>query len=251
MGEDAGQLQRVERLQAPARVLRARGRGLDAIKPAKHVQQLDDEFHDEQDGECICDEPAKCYVCYDNPLAHAHGHGEHHDEGHDEGHDDEHLDYHYFRLLAAGDHISLSDDHGGGHGHGHHHSMYSKDHTWGTKINYYSIIPDCCENPSISSERYPDSSYNQPCSMDADELAMFEHYGSPKVCDAHDMQEAQTFTHSLNVWMVMLVSVLWMTLLIWGAELLKNCGGVHEHGHGHDDHGHGDGEGHGEEAKAH
>ena len=60
--------------------------------------------------------------------------------------------------------------------------MYSKDHTWGTKINYYSIIPDCCENPSISSERYPDSSYNQPCSMDADELAMFEHYGSPKVC---------------------------------------------------------------------
>ena len=60
--------------------------------------------------------------------------------------------------------------------------MYSKDHTWGTKINYYSIIPDCCESPSISSERYPDSSYNQPCSMDADELAMFEHYGSPKVC---------------------------------------------------------------------
>ena len=71
------------------------------------------------------------------------------------------------------------------------------------------------------------------------ECRQHSHIPCRQVCDAHDMQEAQTFTHSLNVWMVMLVSVLWMTLLIWGAELLKNCGGVHEHGHGHDDHGHG------------
>ena len=71
------------------------------------------------------------------------------------------------------------------------------------------------------------------------ECRQHSHIPCRQVCNEHEMQEAQTFTHSLNVWMVMLVSVLWMTLLIWGAELLKNCGGVHEHGHGHDDHGHG------------
>lgn len=79
--------------------------------------------------------------------------------------------------------------------------------------------------------------------MELEELEPYAHYthGPVKLCDVHDMQNAQTKTHELNVWVVILMSTLWMILLIWGAELLKSCGGVHEHGHGgHSDHDHGE-----------
>ena len=254
LGADRGRLERFVRLQAPAgktalRALHAegmtaaRGRvpskqhlrlkaatGIE-MEPVTGATQLDDE--------CICDEAKKCYVCFTHHDPHPH-------HGHDEH--DEHEEHKAVQSqqLTLYDHkpkhskIGMLDEHGEGGGEHHHHSMYGDGHVYHTDIKFFKIIPDCCEHPKIEIERDPDSNYNQPCSMDETELEPFTHYGEVKVCDGHDMQDAQTNTHHLNVWLVMLSTIIWMCFLIWAAEQLKNCGGVHEHGHGshHDDHGH-------------
>jgi len=250
-GADGGRLERLVRLQAPAgkaglRALHAEGmtpaRGrlpsqphlrlqsavASGMKPAAGVTQLDDD-------ECICDEAERCYVCFVHHDPHPH-HGGHEDEGEHEEHKAVQS-----QKLTLYDHKSkhrkigmLDEEEDGEHGeHGGHHSMYKNGHVYHTDIKFFRVIPDCCEHPSIHQERDPDSSYNQPCSMDEAELEPFSSMGEVKVCDEHDMQDAQTHTHHLNVWLVMFTTIVWMVFLIWAAEQLKNCGGVHEHGHGH------------------
>jgi len=132
------------------------------------------------------------------------------------------------------------DAHGAHGEHGGHHTGYEKGHVWHTDTRFFNIVPECCDHPSIHEEHTIDWRYNQPCTMDEASLEPFAHFGHAKVCDDHDMMDAQTATHNLNVWVVMLSTILWMMALIYGAETLKTCGGVHhEHGgHGHDEHGH-------------
>jgi hypothetical protein len=259
-GADGGRLERLVRLQAPVgraglRALHAEGmtpaRGrvpsqphlrlqsavASGMKPAVGSTQLDDD-------ECICDEAERCYVCFvhHEPHGHGHGHGEEHGEEHEEHKAVQSQKLTLYDHKPRHSKIGMlgEEGHDGHHGHHGHHSIYGKGHVYHTDIKFFRVIPDCCEHPSIHQERDPDSSYNQPCSMDEAELEPFANMGEVKVCDEHDMQDAQTNTHHLNVWLVMFMTIIWMVFLIWAAEQLKNCGGVHEHGHGHHDHHHED-----------
>jgi len=123
-------------------------------------------------------------------------------------------------------HVSLDEEeehgeHGEHGGHVGHHSGYEHGHQWHTTIKFFKIIPDCCEHPSLQVEEAFDRTYNQPCTMNEAALKPFAAFGHAKVCDEDDMMDAQTATHNLNVWIVMITTILWMFALIWGAGKLE------------------------------
>jgi len=261
LGADGGHLQQIVRLQAPSgkrgvRAMHAQGltpaRG--RVPPQQHLrlkamadrgmsQAMGATMLDDEEEECICDDHFRCYACFEH---HAEG-GEHHEEHHEE----KSVRAQKLAQSAAEglpfpvghiSHVSLDEEeeHGEHDEHAGHHSGYEHGHQWHTKIKFFKILPDCCEHPSLQVEEDFDRSFNKPCTMDEAALEPFAAFGHAKVCDEHDMMDAQTTTHNLNVWIVMLTTILWMFALIWGAEKLKHCGGVHDHGHkeghSHDEH---------------
>ena len=216
VGADGGRLKAIVGLQAPSSQRGRHARGpqhlrLKAAASGKAMsrvarsQKLDEEGGEE---ECICDDPNRCYVCF---VRHSgHGHGHHDEEHHEEEHHEEKVPRAQ-QLAEAGTVLDEHEEHGehGGHGHGHH-SMYEEGHVYHTSIRYFQIIPDCCEHPERHEVHDPDSSYNQPCVTEEEELEPFAVLGTPKVCDAHDMQVCWFVSLRLSLRLVSsLVSFSW------------------------------------------
>ncbi|EKX38292.1 hypothetical protein GUITHDRAFT_154767 [Guillardia theta CCMP2712] len=166
-------------------------------------------------------------------LDHA-AHGEHESHGEEEAHEGEeeaaHASVKGEQKLSS--QLSQSEHEG-------EHEAYS------TEIMFFSYIPTCCPNAHVERIHHSaaDAELNKPCTKDEAELEAFKVHGDVKVCSHEDMEEAQALINTLDVWVVVFCSILWMLGILilhnWLGQFHRHAHTGHHGGHGHEhDHDH-------------
>mmetsp|Transcript_29807 Transcript_29807/g.70833 ORF Transcript_29807/g.70833 Transcript_29807/m.70833 type:complete len:316 (+) Transcript_29807:3-950(+) len=119
---------------------------------------------------------------------------------------------------------------------------------------FFDFVPACCHHAQLTPVSTFDSSYNMPCFFDEiPEDEDFGNYGETKLCSMDDMKEAQSKTHQLSAWAIILGCIVWIGILVAINQVMHKYIAHHDHhghDHHHDDHEHGEHGEHGDHGDA-